>query len=217
MKILISESAGRNQAWFDNLAKKEQKAYLAAHPRSKFGAGKKASAKPAAKAPAAKAPAAKAKAPAAKAKAPAVNQTVKNKLDALRKKLATAKPADLPNIRKQIQKVREQIAGHKTATPVKRMGPPSIKRPVNRGAGNTVMGPGWKKKSSDSEWNTYEHPSGHQARVSKTAGTVYRQGMGPARTVKVHKVETKPAGQKDWSRYGEVEKYRVSDAVSRLK
>ncbi len=212
MKILISESAGRNQAWFDNLSKKEQKAYLANHPRSKFGVSKKASAKPAAK------PAAKAKTTAAK---PAVNQTVKNKLDALRKKLATAKPADLPNIRKQIQAVREQIAGVKAApsTPakVKRMGPPSSKRPVNRGAGNTVMGPGWKKKSSDAEWNTYEHPSGHQARVSKTAGTAYQQGMGPVRKVKVHKVETKPAGQKDWRRYGEVEKYRVSDAVSRLK
>lgn len=41
MKILISMSAGRSQAWFDSLTKKEQKAYLAEHPNSKFAQGVK--------------------------------------------------------------------------------------------------------------------------------------------------------------------------------
>lgn len=37
-KIMISLS-GRNQAWFDKLSKRDQKEYLKAHPKSKFGTG----------------------------------------------------------------------------------------------------------------------------------------------------------------------------------
>lgn len=37
-KIMISLS-GRNQVWFDKLSKRDQKEYLKAHPKSKFGAG----------------------------------------------------------------------------------------------------------------------------------------------------------------------------------
>lgn len=70
MKLLLSLS-GRSQKWFDELTKKDQKAYLKDHPNSKFGqkkakpAAKKTAAKKApAKKPAAKKPAAK-KAPTA--------------------------------------------------------------------------------------------------------------------------------------------------------
>ena len=78
MKILISISAGRGQAWFDNLTKKEQKAYLAKYPNSKFAA-KKPAVKRAGSAPATKKPAVKraGSAPAAKKARPAGKGTVK--------------------------------------------------------------------------------------------------------------------------------------------
>lgn len=211
MKFVISESAGRTQAWFDNLSRREQKAYLESHPNSKYS-------KPSAKTGGSKTSAEKfktakslneqygagtsgkfvksdgqfylnhdvhhanrtaakkvlseglgiklspadhvdfsklrtahslekfvhdkakqrgvkvpkglpekfaktlihgdsAKSRVLKAKpAPkpgAKTQTFKNKLDALRQKLATAKPEDIVNIRFQIQKIREQIAASK--------------------------------------------------------------------------------------------------------
>lgn len=43
-KIMISLS-GRNQAWFDRLSKRDQKEYLKAHPKSKFGPGAKTTTK----------------------------------------------------------------------------------------------------------------------------------------------------------------------------
>lgn len=111
MKIIISESAGRTQAWFDNLSKRDQKAYLEAHPNSKYRKAKPVKSQPKSAAP----------------KLNAKTQNIKNKLDALRKKLATAKPDELPGIRKQIQAAREQIAATKSATkpaaPAKRMEP----------------------------------------------------------------------------------------------
>lgn len=229
MKFIISESAGRNQAWFDNLGRKEQKAYLEKYPRSKFG--KKTAKTTSSKVKVSKTAKSPIKRPAAKprsadkvvkpvaSKLDSKTQAIKNKLDALRQKLATAKPEDIAKIRLQIQKVREQIAKAKkpaAPSPKRKVGSP-IKSTVNRGAGNTVMGPGWKKKSSDPDWNTYEHSNGHQARVSKTAGTVYKQGSGPARKIKVHTVETKRAGSGDWNRYGSLEKHQVSEAVRGLK
>lgn len=109
MKFIISESAGRNQAWFDNLGRKEQKAYLEKYPRSKFG-------KKTAKTTPSKVKVSKtAKSPIKRPAQKTVTQdpkmrTIKNKLDALRQRLATAKPEDIAKIRLQIKKVRDQIA-----------------------------------------------------------------------------------------------------------
>src|SRR5574343_372489 len=47
MELFISTSAGRTQAWFDSLKPAEKKAYLAKHPKSKFGKATKSAVKPA--------------------------------------------------------------------------------------------------------------------------------------------------------------------------
>ena len=114
MKFIISESAGRNQAWFDKLSRKDQKAYLEKHPKSKFG---KKAAKPSSGAHKAVQPKAAKAAKVAPTKSAQKSVIVdpkkrafKNKLDALRQKLATAKPEDIAKIRLQIKKVRDQIA-----------------------------------------------------------------------------------------------------------
>ena len=111
MRVFISES-GRNQAWFDRLGKKEQRAYLEAHPHSKFGK-KTAEQKPKKKSKGKKAELDMATLKGVKpdASKPMRNMLpFKNKLDALRKRLAKARPEDIPKIRLLIQQVREQIA-----------------------------------------------------------------------------------------------------------
>lgn len=338
MKIIISESAGRNQAWFDAQTKIVQRQYLADHPNSKFVAKKSAAAKSGVhthamtngghisvkhngkevmtfkpsqlkstlqrmvregapsdlrkyveKVGTSQADASKKQAKthiegvakrtarvaenkkattqaAAKrratdrrsAAAPVPVRTLKRDIKAKQAELdehlakkprseagkakhaATTKElqSSLRKLGRQHAKATETLAGQdrvlkaidsknpaaKSPVKVKRGVPSNPNKPArfagprshpsNRGTGNTVMGPGWKKKSGvgEHEWNTYEHPDGHQVRVSKTAGTAYQQGQGPARKVKVHKVETKAAGSKQWSNYGEVEKHQVSDA-----
>jgi hypothetical protein len=240
MKIIISESAGRNQAWFDAQTKIVQRQYLADHPNSKFVAKKSATAKRSAAAPVPvrtlkrdiKAKQAeldehldkKPRSEASKARHAATTKELQSSLRKLSRQHAKATEtlAGQDRVLKAIDSKKPAAA--KSPVKVKRGVPANPKKPArfagpashpsNRGTGNTVMGPGWKKKSGvgEHEWNTYEHPDGHQVRVSKTAGTAYQQGQGPARKVKVHKVETKAAGSKEWSNYGEVEKHQVSGA-----
>lgn len=113
MRVFISES-GRNQAWFDRLGKKEQRAYLEAHPHSKFGK-KTVEQKPKKKFKSKKAELDMATLKGVKPDASGMMRMLpfKRKLDALRKRLSKARPEDIPKIRLLIQQVREQIAAAK--------------------------------------------------------------------------------------------------------
>lgn len=113
MRVFISES-GRNQAWFDRLGKKEQRAYLEAHPHSKFGK-KTAEQKPKKKSKSKKAELDMATLNGVKPDASDMRNMLpfKRKLDALRRRLSKARPEDIPKIRLLIQQVREQIVAAK--------------------------------------------------------------------------------------------------------